>query len=358
MAEGMLTQEEIDALLTGSAFDDSGSPSAAKAASAPKPSSGGGGSLSADQLKDLGERLKSAMASAAEVTSTLLGRAMKLAPVSIDMEDDAGVAGGIPSDPIEFDFSISGAAGGSAALVLSKSEVALIGAILMGTESEIPDEIDDLHESSAKEALKHFANGFASAISREAMISVQAGDVAMGRNAARTPPLSGHGNRVLAQFSLEIEGRGETALGLVLDSALALTLAGGAAASAGPPPPRTSSSSTPAPTPRGGSVSVQGVQFPVLNPTLTETQSKNIEILMDVPMKVTVELGRATMMIKDVLDLGTGSIIELDKLAGEPADLLVNQKLIARGEVVVIDESFGVRVTDIITPIERLKGIQ
>ena len=107
-----------------------------------------------------------------------------------------------------------------------------------------------------------------------------------------------------------------------------------------------------------GGVAVQGVQFPVLAPTLTDNQTKNIEILMDVPMKVTVELGRASMMIKDVLDLGTGSIIELDKLAGEPADLLVNQKLIARGEVVVIDESFGVRVTDIITPMERLKGLQ
>ncbi|MBL4889928.1 MAG: flagellar motor switch protein FliN, partial [Candidatus Lindowbacteria bacterium] len=107
-----------------------------------------------------------------------------------------------------------------------------------------------------------------------------------------------------------------------------------------------------------GGVAVQGVQFPVLAPTLTDNQTKNIEILMDVPMKVTVELGRASMMIKDVLDHGTGSIIELDKLAGEPADLLVNQKLIARGEVVVIDESFGVRVTDIITPMERLKGLQ
>jgi flagellar motor switch protein FliN/FliY len=73
-------------------------------------------------------------------------------------------------------------------------------------------------------------------------------------------------------------------------------------------------------------------------------------------MALTVELGRTKMYIKDILGLGEGSIIELDKLAGEPVDLLVNGKLIAKGEVVVIDENFGVRVTDIVSPTDRLKG--
>ena len=76
---------------------------------------------------------------------------------------------------------------------------------------------------------------------------------------------------------------------------------------------------------------------------------------MDVQMSLTVELGRTKMYIKDILGLGEGSIIELDKLAGEPVDLLVNGKLIAKGEVVVIDENFGVRVTDIVSPTDRLK---
>ncbi len=74
----------------------------------------------------------------------------------------------------------------------------------------------------------------------------------------------------------------------------------------------------------------------------------NIGLLMDVSINVTVELGRAKLSIKDILGLGEGSIIELQKLAGEPIDLLVNGKLIAKGEVVVIDESFGVRITDIV----------
>jgi len=75
---------------------------------------------------------------------------------------------------------------------------------------------------------------------------------------------------------------------------------------------------------------------------------------MDVQLNLTVELGRTKQYVKDILGLGEGSIIELDKLAGEPVDLLVNNKLIAKGEVVVIDENFGVRLTDIVSPSERL----
>lgn len=81
---------------------------------------------------------------------------------------------------------------------------------------------------------------------------------------------------------------------------------------------------------------------------------RNIEMIMDVPLDVTVELGRTNKLIKDVLQFGHGSIIELDKLSGEPVDVLVNGKVIARGEVVVIDESFGVRISDIVHPSERI----
>lgn len=86
--------------------------------------------------------------------------------------------------------------------------------------------------------------------------------------------------------------------------------------------------------------------------------SGNIELLLDIPLSVSVELGRTKMAIRDVLQLSPGSIVELDKLIGEPVDLLVNDNLIARGEVVVFDENFGVRITDIINPADRLKGLK
>ncbi len=78
---------------------------------------------------------------------------------------------------------------------------------------------------------------------------------------------------------------------------------------------------------------------------------------MDVSMRVTVELGRSTMTVEDVLALGPGSVIELNKLAGEPVDILVNEQLIARGEVVVVDENFGVRVTEIVSPRSRASAM-
>lgn len=96
-------------------------------------------------------------------------------------------------------------------------------------------------------------------------------------------------------------------------------------------------------------VNVQSVQFqafnPVMNPAL---QQENIDLIMDVPLEVSVVLGRTRKSIKEILEFAPGTIIELDKLAGEPIDVMVNQKLVAKGEVVVIEESFGIRITEII----------
>lgn len=85
---------------------------------------------------------------------------------------------------------------------------------------------------------------------------------------------------------------------------------------------------------------------------------KEIDFLLDIPLDVTVELGRTRMLIKDLLQLGQGSVVELEKLAGEPMEILVNNKLIARGEVVVVNEKFGVRLTDIISPVERIRQLK
>ncbi len=102
--------------------------------------------------------------------------------------------------------------------------------------------------------------------------------------------------------------------------------------------------------------SVQSLQFPGLQAGMGTMEQGNIGLIMDVYMEMTVELGRTKKQIKEILGMGEGTIIELDKLAGEPVDILVNHKPIAKGEVVVIDENFGVRVTEILSPIERVTG--
>ncbi len=102
---------------------------------------------------------------------------------------------------------------------------------------------------------------------------------------------------------------------------------------------------------------VSKAEFQQLSEPAGDAEGRNIDLLMDVNLPISIELGRTKMSISDILALGPGSVVELNKLAGEPVDLLVNQKVVAKGEVVVIDENFGVRVTQLMTPEERLKSL-
>lgn len=86
-------------------------------------------------------------------------------------------------------------------------------------------------------------------------------------------------------------------------------------------------------------------------------EKQNLDLILDIPLTVTVELGRSKLLINDLLQLGQGSVIELTKLVGEPLEVLVNNKLVARGEVVVVNDKFGVRLTDIVSPLERVQSL-
>jgi flagellar motor switch protein FliN/FliY len=92
--------------------------------------------------------------------------------------------------------------------------------------------------------------------------------------------------------------------------------------------------------------------------SLNKLKVQNLDFVLDIPLKVSVELGRTSILVKDLLQLTQGSVLELDKLAGEPLEILVNSKLIARGEVVVANEKFGIRLTDIISPVERIETLK
>jgi flagellar motor switch protein FliN/FliY len=91
---------------------------------------------------------------------------------------------------------------------------------------------------------------------------------------------------------------------------------------------------------------------------IPDTSHRNLNLILDIPLRVAVELGRTKMVVNDLLNLGQGSVIELSKLAGEPMEVLVNDKLVARGEAVVVNEKFGVRLTDIISPSERVEQLK
>ncbi|HLD98826.1 MAG TPA: flagellar motor switch protein FliN [Bdellovibrionota bacterium] len=108
----------------------------------------------------------------------------------------------------------------------------------------------------------------------------------------------------------------------------------------------------PAPVPGGG----QGTGAAA--PKAGATPIQSLDFILDIPLKLTVELGRSKMAIREILQLAQGSVIELSKFAGEPLEVLVNEKLIARGEVVVVNEKFGIRLTDIISPVERIEQLK
>ena len=110
-------------------------------------------------------------------------------------------------------------------------------------------------------------------------------------------------------------------------------------------------------TPEETTLEVQSADFAELDSSSDETTENKIDMLLEVELDVTIELGRKKMSIQEVLQLGKGSVIELSKLAGEPVDIYVNQKQLAKGEVVVVDENFAIRITTLVEKSERLKSL-
>ncbi|MBN4054147.1 flagellar motor switch protein FliN [Nitrospira defluvii] len=101
----------------------------------------------------------------------------------------------------------------------------------------------------------------------------------------------------------------------------------------------------------------EAASLPSLEPVVPESALGNLDFILDVPLQITVILGSSKMLIKELLQLGQGSVVELEKMAGEPMDVLIGDRLIARGEVVVVNEKFGVRLTDIVSTVERINQL-
>ncbi|MCK9275544.1 MAG: flagellar motor switch protein FliN [Syntrophales bacterium] len=107
-----------------------------------------------------------------------------------------------------------------------------------------------------------------------------------------------------------------------------------------------------------GQREVHNVTFDEIEHSTPSKGGLNLDFILEIPLKVSAELGRCRMLVNDLLQLGQGSVIELDKMAGEPMDIFVNNRLIARGEVVVANERFGVRLTDVVSPAERINNLK
>ncbi|GHU89724.1 flagellar motor switch protein FliN [Spirochaetia bacterium] len=339
MSDSALSQDEVDALLAGG--------------DSPGAGASGGGSEADKQV------LQGFLSSTVEAQSSNLG-SMTGATVAIKGPEgsftnrDAFLAQ-LPDSVtvVKVDFS-SGFSGEHLFLLPESAAKGIAG--LMTKEENI--ELDAMAMSVIGEAVGAIVGSQISALAGKTGNKSIANATPEATTVLKAVAALPGGDFFIAAYQLDL-GDGQAnqfweVLGLSAAGEIARALNPAAAAGANP---GAAAGGNSARSPLGQSANVQSVQFPGLVSRNTKQEAGNIGLIMDVNMEMTVELGRTRKSIKEILSMGEGTIIELDKLAGEPVDILVNHKLIAKGEVVVIDENFGVRVTEIVPPNERMNDL-
>lgn len=395
MDRQILTQEEINALLKGEEAEAE--------------------QLSPMQKDALGEIGNISYGTASTALSELLNKRVTIdtPTVVLTTQKELKEQHPIPYVLVEVDYKTGLV--GSNVLILKVNDAAIIADLMMGKDGSNPKQnLDQIELSAVGEAMNQMVGNAATSLSTlfRQRIDVDPPRVKVVNLANSEPILHGlnvESQVVVVSFKLQIDGLVDSELMLVIPYDLAIELANRliadtqtavssatvnaapnveqqpapeiAAKAPGPPivqPPPPSQpmaepvynapamAAVPTSAPINSSyrtevktpVMVQPAQFGPITNGKTSKETGNIGLILDVPLQVTVELGGTRMKIKDILDLGIGSIIELDKLAGDPVDVYVNGKMIAKGEVVVIDENFGIKITDIISPIERANTLQ
>lgn len=381
MNDGFLSQEEIDALLRG----DSGTASPAM----PELS---------DMEKDaLGEIGNISMGSAATTLSILLNRRVSITTPVVSISSLNTIKEEYPLPYLVIEVGYTEGLFGTNLLAIREQDALIIADLMMGGDgSNPPTELNELYMSAVSEAMNQMMGANATSMSTVFKKKI---DIAPPQvnliDFATDPKVSSIANGeepiVRVSFKMVVEDLIDSEIMQIVSLDVAKELVDNLMNAVQPPkneakpqttaqppaPPASAPVQQPmaaqqpamAPAPamqptmpyaaqQQQNVTVQPVQFAPLKSLGSAAADSNIGLIMDVPLQVTVELGRTRKLIREILELGPGSVMELDKLAGEPVDVLVNGKLIAKGEVVVIDENFGVRVTEIVSQIERLSNLQ
>jgi flagellar motor switch protein FliN/FliY len=357
MSDAALSQDEIDALLSGAnAFETGGAVTGTAISS----------SEAGEIVKALQNFLSGTTGALSSNISMLTGVAASLTGPQVSFTNREGMVQHLPDmvTVIKADFS-SGFPGEHMFILGEDGAKAL--ASVMNKEENIS--LDEMAMSVIGEVVSQLVGTEITALTNKtgnkSVASISPEAVNMPKAVAALPG----GDFTSALYSLDLSDGKKYQVwevyGPSVSSDIAKALGGGISAV---PPPKAPDMSgmagmmsnmgaMPGMQGMGQPANVQAVQFPNLMPRPTPQEQGNISLIMDVYMEMTVELGRTRKLIKEILGMGEGTIIELDKLAGEPVDILVNHKLIAKGEVVVIDENFGVRVTEIVSPMERMSDM-
>jgi flagellar motor switch protein FliN/FliY len=396
MSDDLISQEEIDALLNGGMAS---ADTAADGDSAPSPVMG---ELTDIQKDALGEIGNISMGSAATTLSVLLGHKVSITTPTVSIDTVTQIRNHYPMPYLIVEVGYTKGIEGSNLLAIQAQDSCIIADLMMGGDGTAPEtELDEIRMSAVGEAMNQMMGAVATSLStmfsQKIDISPPKVNLIDLAGADRVTEIVGQDDPVVRiSFRMEVEGLIDSEimqiLPLNISKEMVESLLNGAAEEepapatapapqpapmAAAPAPAQPSYAPPAAAPMApppaaayaqpyvpnqarvaSNIPVQPAQFTPLSTEPVAVNDANIGLILDVPLQVTVELGRTKKRIRDILELSTGSIVELDKLAGEPVDILVNGKLLAKGEVVVIDENFGVRITDIVSPLERTKNLQ
>jgi len=383
----MLSQAEIDALLNGTSYDQPSSVS-------------GDGALDSQEVDALGEIGNISMGTSATTLFTLLGQKVTITTPTVSVSSWDEIASEYSTSYVGVKVEYTNGLIGSNLLILKEFDVKIITDLMMGGDgTNTGGNLSELHLSAISEAMNQMVGSSSTSMSsmfdKRIDISPPKAFIFDMNNIRQNISIDEDEKVVKISFKMVIGTLIDSEIMQIIPLPFAkkmvenlLNMDAGSGTfdlprevTQTPHPPKPQRQPAPSPQPQAAPsvfsqpqsyqteyiyeqppeprqirepVNVQPAHFQNFDENKIVLDRKNISLIMDVPLQVTVELGRTEKLIKDILEFSPGSIIELDKLAGEPVDILVNGKTIAKGEVVVIDESFGVRITDIIHPSKRL----
>ena len=396
MSDDMISQEEIDALLNGGSSGDDKPAGDDKSADGTA-AAGGASSTSDVEITDierdaLGEIGNISMGGAATTLSVLLGRKVSITTPTVSISNMSQLKEKYPIPFLVVEVGYSIGIEGNNVLCIQAKDAAIIADLMMGNDGTNPDEeLSEIHMSAVSESMNQMMGSVATSLSSMFNKKVDITPpvvtlVDFGTAEVVSKLLDKVDPIVQASFRMEVDGLIDSEIMQLLPLDVAREMVDAlmnqqpdvddeeeeiAAATAAPAaaPASAPAAAAAAPATNGygaqpmqphvaSNVPVQSAQFTPLSTVPVQINDANIGLILDVPLQVNVELGRTKKSIKEILDLTKGSIVELDKLAGEPVDIMVNGKYLAKGEVVVIDENFGVRITEIVSPLERAARLQ
>lgn len=389
MSDNILSQEEIEALLRG---DDAGESGEEETSSQEENFD----DILSDMEKDtLGEIGNMSFGSAATALSALLGQKVDITTPTTSVISREKLVDEFVQPYVAVQVEYTVGLTGSNLLVIKQSDAAIIADLMLGGDGTEPNQdLSEIHLSAVQEAMNQMMGSAATSMStifnKKVDISpptTDIMDISLDKGTEHIPEES---PLIRVSFNLKVGELIDSnimqlfqidfAKGLVADLEKAM-MGGGDEEEEDIPavdlsapvqeptpqpqqpvqqqPVQQAPPVAPPPVQQQQPVNVQQPQFANFEaPQLNEEETHNLNLLMDIPLEVTVELGRTQRSVKEILEMSSGSIIELDKLAGEPVDILVNNRYIAKGEVVVIDENFGVRITDILSQADRLHNLR